>query len=489
MSKKDDAFEPGKLRQFLISLIANLSSLSFGIMISWPSSTLPQLQGKDSPINGGPMTDEAASWLTGIMCLTAAATSSMVGFSANMLGRKLTACLMGLPLCLCWLFTIFATEQWHLFVARFFSGISGGMVLFLIPMYVSEIASDGIRGMLGSLMVFLLNGGVLLGYILGALLSYRVCAIVAFLFPLFYIALFVFVPESPVHLVRRNRINEATKSLMWLRGSHRPTVEQALSHLQTEAKEQNITGRTIKLSDLFRDRATIKGLVITLGLFSSQQLSGINAVMSYTQSIFETSGSSLSPNNSAIIVGFIQLCGSFLSTTLMERAGRRSLMLTSCFMMSTCHCILGVFGYLRTLGHDVSQFSWISIVALSFYMIAYSLGMGPGPYVVSSEILSRDISNLMMTIAMCYMWLMAFLVVKLFPSIVDAIGMHGCFFLLGGFCAATLLFIFILVPETKGEPRQVILDRLNGISRPLAEKLYISSSNVIEKRAESPELV
>lgn len=458
-------------------------------MISWPSPTLPQLQSEDSPINGGPITDEAGSWLTGIMCLTASVTSLIVGILADTLGRKLAACLMGLPLCLCWLFTIFATEQWHLFVARFFSGVSGGMVLFLIPMYVSEIASDGIRGMLGSLMVFLLNGGVLLGYVLGAVLSYRVFAIVAFVFPLVYIAFFVFSPESPIYLIRQNRITEATKSLMWLRGGHRQTVEQTLSHLQVEAKGQNVSGRKITLSDLFRDRATVKGLVIILGLFGGQQLAGINAVMSYTETIFKISGSSLSPNTSAIIVGFIQLCGSFLSTTLMERAGRRPLMLASSFTMATCHCVLGTFCYLKMLGYDVSQFSWISIVALSLYMIAYALGLGPGPYVVSSEILSRDISNLVITIAMCYVWLIAFLVVKFFPNVVNVLGMHGCFFLLGTFCAIVFVFVFILVPETKGEPRQVILDRLNGISHPLDKRLYVYSSNVIEKKAESPELV
>lgn len=180
-------------------------------MIGWQSPTIPQLQSENPPVGNEPMTDEAASWLTGITCITAALTSLIVGTIANRFGRKMTGYLMAFALCSNWLFTIIATQQTYLFIARFFAGISGGMVLFLVPLYVSEIASDGIRGMLGSLLVFLLNGGILLGYILGAVLSYRLFSIIMLALPLLYIVLFPFVPESPVYLLRRNRINEAAR--------------------------------------------------------------------------------------------------------------------------------------------------------------------------------------------------------------------------------------------------------------------------------------
>lgn len=188
-------------------------------------------------------------------------------------------------------------------------------------------------------------------------------------------------------------------------------------------------------------------------------------------------------------MGVIQVFGSYLSTTLVERVGRRPLLLTSCLGMGTCHFVLGVFCYLQTLGYDVSQFSWISIVALSVYMIAYGLGMGPGPYVISSEILSRDVASSIVTLGMFTAWGMAFVVVKLFPSVLALLGMHGCFFLFGIFCATTFAFIFILIPETKGQPRQVILDRLNGIFYALDNKRYVSSNEIAKRSAPLPELI
>ncbi|CAD1468864.1 unnamed protein product, partial [Heterotrigona itama] len=488
----------------------NISSFSFGTMIGWQSPTMPQLQSENPPVGNRPMTKEAASWLTGIMCLTAALTSLIIGAIVNRFGHKVTGYLIALAHCTTWLFIIFATQHTYLFIGLFFSGISGGMTLFSVPLYVSEIASDGIRGMLGSLMVFVLNGGILFGYVLGALLPYQWYSITMFAFPLFYIATFPFLPESPVYLVRNNRINEAsrqaqaisslsssfnrpiaythntrnfrTTSLTWLRSGQKLLVEQEMLRLQQEAKEINVSGPlTNKLSELFRDRATIKGLCITLGMFCGQQLAGIFIMISYTETIFKMSGSSLSPNDSAIIVGMIQVFGSWLSTTLMERAGRRPLFLISCLGMGTCHCVLGVFCYLQTLGYDVSQFSWISIIALSVFMITYGLGMGPGPYVISSEILSRDVSSLVVTLGMFTAWAIAFIVVKLFPTVVDFLGIHGCFFLLGTFCAITFAFIYILVPETKGLPRQVILDRLNGVSSSSNSTQYVSSQEFNEK--------
>lgn len=180
-------------------------------MIGWQSPTIPQLQSENPPVGNEPMTNEAASWLTGIMCLTAALTSLIVGAILNRFGHKVTGYLIALAHCTSWLFTIFATQQTHLFIGLFFSGISGGMTLFSVPLYVSEIASDGIRGMLGSLMVFVLNGGILFAYVLGALLPYQWYSITMFAFPLFYIVTFLFVPESPVYLMRNNRINEASR--------------------------------------------------------------------------------------------------------------------------------------------------------------------------------------------------------------------------------------------------------------------------------------
>ncbi|KAK2576978.1 hypothetical protein KPH14_011942 [Odynerus spinipes] len=404
---KERTDEPGKFRQFVAAMVVNLSALTYGTMIGWQSPMAPQLQ-------------------------RGTLTTPLMGTLAEKLGRKMTGCLVAIPFLICCLLTIFASDHTHLFIARFFAGVGGAGSIFLVPLYVSEISCDAIRGMLGSLLVFVLNIGILMAYIFGAILSFNVYSICAIIPPILYFATFLFLPETPVYLVRRNRLREAARSLTWLRAGHKLTVERELLRLQVAAKEAATSTRSVGLWDLFRDRGTIKGVLISLGLFGGQQLCGIFAMISYTETIFRISGSSMSPNTAAITVGGIQVVGSYLSTSLMERTGRRPLLLVSCAGMCACHYVLGTFCYFQELGYDVSTFGWIPVVALSIFVITYCLGM------------------------------------------------YGCFFLLGTSCIASFLFVFILIPETKGRSREDILNELNGIPWPskMADKEKISPTDV-----------
>lgn len=189
----------------------NLSAMSYGTMIGWQSPSAPQLQSLSSPIGNVPMTDDGVSWLSGIMCLTGVFVSVILLMLPDRFSRKRMCYGLTLPLASSWLFIIFATNHTHIFVARGLGGIGGAGVLLFVPNYISEIASDSIRGYLASVLTFSLNTGILLTYILGGILSMRVLAMTALALPLLYLVAFVFMPESPVYLVRQNRLYEATR--------------------------------------------------------------------------------------------------------------------------------------------------------------------------------------------------------------------------------------------------------------------------------------
>lgn len=193
-------------------------------------------------------------------------------------------------------------------------------------------------------------------------------------------------------------------------------------------------------------------------------------------------GSSLTPNSATIVVGAIQVFGSWLSTVMMERAGRRPLILISCSGMAICHCVLGIFLWLQAYAYDVTAFSWIPVSALSIFAIVYCLGMGPAPFVVASEVFRSDISGLANSIAQMFMWFIAFVVVKFFPIFSAIFGMHGCFFLLSIFCMCTFIFTYFLVPETKGRTIESIFSELNGSRQEQEQNGYIKAAvEVIDK--------
>lgn len=171
----------------------------------------PQLQSANPPVGEEPMSDEGASWLGGALCMGALLGTPFFGTMAEKFGRKAAGYLIAVPYGICWLITIFAWDQNYLFVARFFAGIGGSGALLIVPLYVGEIASSEIRGMLGSLLVFFINIGILATYVLGTLVSFRVFAICASAIPLIYLGAFIFMPESPIYLVRCERMSEAGK--------------------------------------------------------------------------------------------------------------------------------------------------------------------------------------------------------------------------------------------------------------------------------------
>ncbi|KMQ94447.1 facilitated trehalose transporter tret1-like protein [Lasius niger] len=462
MEKCDKSLkEPGKLRQVVFTVIVNLSSVCYGVIMGWQSPSVPQLQNPTPVVGSEPMTDNGVSWMNGILTLTGTLMTMLLSVIPDKFSRKRFGYALALPMMLNWLLIIVATEHIHIYIAKALGGITGACLFYLVPNYVSEISCDSIRGILASIIGSCLNSGILLAYILGGMMSLYNLAVIGAILTVLYVIAFAFMPESPVYLVRQNRTREAIRSLNWLKAGDTLAIEQTLSHLQLQIKEVTST-RSAKLSDLFRDRATIKGLIIILGLFGGQQFSGIFAVISYTESIFIMSGSSLSSNTSSIIVAAILLLGSSLSTSLIERAGRRPLLLISCAAMCVCHCVIGTFCYLQNLQYDVSVYGWIPVTALSIFMIVYALGMGNGPVVIMSEIFSRDVASVAATVGFVMCWGASFVLVKIFADLIALLGMHGCFFLLAISCMCSFLFCFIMVPETKGRTREDIVDELNG---------------------------
>jgi len=180
-------------------------------MIGWQSPSAPQLQSTSPPIGSVPMTDEGVSWLSATMCLMGIITTLMLLMIPDKFSRKKMCYALTLPLAFSWLFIIFASNYAHIYIGRSLSGIGGCGVLLFVPNYVSEIAGDSIRGFLASIMTFSLNFGILLTYILGGILSMRTLAVTALAVPVLYVVAFIFMPESPVYLMRQNRLHEAAR--------------------------------------------------------------------------------------------------------------------------------------------------------------------------------------------------------------------------------------------------------------------------------------
>lgn len=125
------------------------------------------------------------------------------------------------------------------------------------------------------------------------------------------------------------------------------------------------------IRDLFAVRANRRGFFICIMLMVFQQFSGINAVIFFSVSIFEAAGSNLDPNVCAIIVGVVQVAMTFVAAVLVERAGRKVLLLLSSAVMCLCLAVLGVYFYLKDSGKDVSSIGIIPLLSLVLFIVCF----------------------------------------------------------------------------------------------------------------------
>lgn len=467
--------EARKLPQFLAAFTATLGALCAGTFFAWSGSVSADLEVQDvtnATLNatlggmnatqaGGDherFTKEQFSWISSILMFGAGCGCLVAGSAANRLGRQRVLLLLAAPMVLAWLLLSVTCSFAALMLGRALAGTAIGAISVVAGMYVSEIAEPSVRGTLGSFFQLQITVGILLGFVLGLLRHPVHLAYVDLCLPVLYAALFWSMPESPVFLLSRGKSERARASLQWLRGPEYDVSEEmaAMRHSIMESAQTKSGMR-----DLVKSRAAIKGMIVALGLMAAQQLSGVNAVLFYTEAIFKSSGSTLTGIQCSIIVGVVQVLSTFLSMVLADRAGRRVLLLLSSGVMTICLGTLGAFYHLAETGRPI-ELTWLPLVAVAVFIVVFSLGLGPLPWCVVSEVFSPSIKGAAASVACGANWIMAFLVTKFFTNLVSAAGQSGAFFVFTGIAALGTLFIALVVPETKGKTLDEILAELTG---------------------------
>lgn len=185
--------------------------MSVAMGLAWMTPVIPQLLKDDTPVGTRPMTPDEISWLSSITVLMPLIILPMAAWSVERFGRKITGCFMAVPLTVSWLLIVFAQNFWQLLISRILCGISLALMGAVVPLYVSEIADQSMRGPLGSLFAFGINTGVLVALIFGASLTYQQTAIGSIILPPIFFVTFFFMPETPIYLIRKGKIREATR--------------------------------------------------------------------------------------------------------------------------------------------------------------------------------------------------------------------------------------------------------------------------------------
>nr|XP_058927682.1 solute carrier family 2, facilitated glucose transporter member 8 isoform X5 [Kogia breviceps] len=265
---------PRGRRVFLAAFAAALGPLSFGFALGYSSPAIPSLRRAASPALR--LDDAAASWFGAIVTLGAAAGGVLGGWLVDRAGRKLSLLLCSVPFVAGFTVITAAQNVWMLLGGRLLTGLACGIASLVAPVYISEIAYPEVRGLLGSCVQLMAVIGILLAYLAGWVLKWRWLAVLGCVPPSFMLLLMSCMPETPRYLLTQHKRQEAVATMQFLWGS-----EQGWEEPPVRAEHQGF-----HLAQLRRP-GVYKPFIIGISLMAFQQLSGINAVMFYAETIFE----------------------------------------------------------------------------------------------------------------------------------------------------------------------------------------------------------
>jgi MFS family permease len=207
-------------------------------------------------------------------------------------------------------------------------------------------------------------------------------------------------------------------------------------------------------------------LIVGLGLAIFQQLIGVNTVIYYSATILKYTGISTDKSvGEALFVGITNVVFTIIAILLLDRVGRRVLLITGTAGTTAALILLGVYFQSPTLQHDAG---WVGLAALIVFIASFAVGLGPVFWLMISEIFPLGIRSKAMSVCTVANWTFNFLISYFFLSLISGIGKPGTFWLYAGFGVLAITFFAIRVPETKDRSLEEIERELGGGAREAA---------------------
>lgn len=427
-----------------------------GTTAGWTSPYVAKLTAPDSPL---PITLDQASWVASLVTFGRFMGPIPGAVSVSYFGGKMTMIIVGVPMIISWICMIAADTVVWLYVSRLISGVGVGMAFSSFPLFLGEISSTEIRGTLVSFAVSGLSIGNLFGNIIGPYVSMAVFAYICLVPTVTFILIFIWLPESPHHLVRRDKMEAAKKSIARYNPGAKADVE--VNALKNFINANDSLTFFDKLKE-FNIPANRKAGIIVILLFMFPQFSGINSIVFYMETILTNGGWTMTaPSLMVIVVSTIGILSGFVTVYVADKYGRKTLIIGSSLGVSLCLIFLGLHFALLKDGFDPAKLQWFILTLLVFYKIVYWLGLCTVPNVVCSELFAPNIKSIAASCGSMSLGLSSFVATKAWQPLHDAIGMDYLFYLHAALMMVAIVFFITIMPETKGKSLQEIQNMIH----------------------------
>ncbi|KAK8547194.1 hypothetical protein V6N13_097912 [Hibiscus sabdariffa] len=438
---------PSWLLSFPHVVVATITSLLFGYHLGVVNEPLESIS-----IDLGFSGNTLAEGLVVSTCLGGAFIGSLFsGWIADGVGRRRAFQLCALPMVIGAATSATTKTLAGMLIGRFLVGTGMGLGPPVASLYVAEVSPASLRGTYGSFIQIAtclgLMGVLFIGIPVKEIAGWwRVCFWVSTIPAGLLAFAMIFCAESPHWLYKKGRGAEAEAEFeKLLGGSH---VKYAM--LELSKLDRGDEADTVKLTELLFGRH-FKVVYIGSTLFALQQLSGINAVFYFSSSVFKSAGVPSDVANA--LIGVANLSGSIIAMLLMDKLGRKLLLLWSFFGM-TMALVLQVAAANTFMSGTGSLY--LSVGGMLMFVLTFALGAGPVPGLLLPEIFPNRIRAKAMAFCMSVHWVINFFVGLLFLRLLELLGPQLLYTIFASFCMMAVVFVKRNVMETKGKSLQEI---------------------------------
>ncbi|MCS5903165.1 arabinose-proton symporter AraE [Klebsiella pneumoniae] len=417
---------------WFVSIAAAVAGLLFGLDIGVISGALPFITDHFT------LSSQLQEWVVSSMMLGAAIGALFNGWLSFRLGRKYSLMAGAVLFVAGSIGSAFAASVEVLLVARVVLGVAVGIASYTAPLYLSEMASENVRGKMISMYQLMVTLGIVLAFLSDTAFSYsgnwRAMLGVLALPAVILIILVVFLPNSPRWLAEKGRHIEAEEVLRMLRD----TSEKARDELN-EIRE------SLKLKQ--------GGWALFLGMLlqAMQQFTGMNIIMYYAPRIFKMAGFTTTEQQmiATLVVGLTFMFATFIAVFTVDKAGRKPALKIGFSVMALGTLVLGYCLMQFDNGTASSGLSWLSVGMTMMCIAGYAMSAAPVVWILCSEIQPLKCRDFGITCSTTTNWVSNMIIGATFLTLLDAIGAAGTFWLYTALNVAFIGITFWLIPETK----------------------------------------
>lgn len=390
-------------------------------------------------------------WVVSALLVGTIVGAGAAGPIVQRFGRRwaLTAC--GLNYFCAAIFLALSSSFPWLIGGRFWLGLAVGAASMVVPLYLSEMAPPRARGGIVTLNQLAITVGILVAYLIDFAFAHVadgwrwMFGLAAIPGLVLFVGMF-FLPETPRWLVTKGRDLEARAVVARTRAAD--VVEDELRDISDMVKQEK------GWPELLRPWL-LPALIVGVGLGILQQITGINTVIYYAPTTFQSVGlDPVTAIGATASVGFVNVVTTVFAIFAFDRIGRRPLLLVGVAGMCLSLIVLGLGHVLP--GLQPANTPWVTIGCILGYVIFFAFSLGPGFWLIQSEIFPLNVRGTAMALATLIQWCANLLVSATFLTMQNTITPQGGFWLLAFVCLCAFGFCFVFVPETKGRSLELI---------------------------------